>query len=150
MDALDRPQHLVHQARVRAAYRDDDAERAGARRLGGARGGHHLVERQERVALGRRVVERRLRAEGAVLLAAAGLGADQRLQLDPLAPPAPAHLVGQREQAGQLHLGQLHELPRLVHLDRAHVVEQRALERVEDAHAVSSVSAVVTARRYQA
>ena len=96
-------------------------------------GREHLVEGQEGVPLGRRVVVHGLRAEGAVLGAAAGLRADERLELDALTPPAPAHLVGEGEQPRQLGRRQADQLPGLVDLDRALLLEQRPLEAVQDA-----------------
>ena len=149
-DPLDRAQHLVHQAPVRPAHRDDDAEVGGARGLGGPGRAHHVVERQERVALGRRVEVHRLRAEGAVLLAAAGLGADERLQLDPLAPPAPAHLVRQAQQGRQLGGRQVDQRARLLHRDGALLVQDRGLELAQDRHGRTPGRDLVTARRYQA
>ena len=71
-DRLDRAQHLVQETRVGAADGDDNAEVRGAGRLSSPGGAEHVLQRQERVALGRRVEVDGLRAETAILRTATG------------------------------------------------------------------------------
>ena len=101
-------EHLLEVALGQALALGDHAEAVGARRLGGARvledllGLHHRVHR--RVGLG----VARLRAEAAVLGAAAGLGVDQRAHVGRVAEALDARVPGALDE--RLDLGVVLEL----------------------------------------
>src|SRR6202008_3953392 len=96
-DRLDAVADLGQQPLVRAAHGGDDAELAGAGGGGLAGGPHQAGDVQPGRTHGRGELAR-LRAEVAVLGAAAGLQADDALDLDLRPAPAHPHLVGEREQ----------------------------------------------------
>ena len=104
--------HLAHQPLVRAAHRGDDAELGGAG-LGGLAGGLDQGRDVEPGRANRRVEHAGLRAEVAVLRAAAGLERDDALDLDLVAAPLHPHLVGQVEQLVHPLVGQSAGLPGL-------------------------------------
>ena len=84
------------------AHRDDDAELCRAGDPGRARRLDHLLEVQERVDVDTGVEPHRLRAEGAVLGAGAGLGVDQALELHLGTAVRETHPVRERDQVGEL------------------------------------------------
>jgi len=127
-DRGDAGAHLLHELGVRPAHGGDDAElrRAGLRRLLGGLDEAVLV--QPRGAHGR-LEEPGLRAEVAVLGAAAGLQGDDALDLDLRPAVAHAHLVGERQRLGQAVARELQDgqdlllrqaLPALEHLLAGH------------------------------
>ena len=112
-DRLDARGDLRQQPLVGSAHGGDDAElgRAG---LGGLLGGlHQARDVQPRAAHGRRE-KPRLRTEVAVLGAAAGLEADDALDLDVGSAPRHPDLVGKRQQFVEPVVGQLQHLQRLI------------------------------------
>ena len=117
---------VCHQPLVGAPDRVDEAElaRAQRRRLPG--GGQHLVVGQQRDRLHRRVEARRLRAELAVLRAAAGLGREDALDLDQVAAPSQTHVVGQLGQRRDVRIGQRRQRGQLAERQLAPLVEQRS------------------------
>ena len=96
-DRRDALAHLRHQPLVRPAHGGHDAElrRAGRR---GLDGGLHQRRDVQPGRAHRRGEQAGLRAEVAVLGAAAGLDRDDALDLDLGAAPAHPHLVGEGEQ----------------------------------------------------
>ena len=120
LDRGDALAHLRHQPLVRPAHGGDDAELGGAGR-GGLVGGLDQRRDVEPRRAHRRGEQAGLRAEVAVLRAAAGLHRDDALDLDLGAAPAQPHLVREREQVGQRVVGQ----PQ--HLEHLRLVEAAAL-----------------------
>ena len=96
------------QALVRAAHGDDDAELGRARGLRAPGGLHHAVDVEPGGAHGRREAGR-LRAERAVLAAAAGLGRHDRLDRDLRPAVGEPHAVGERAQLGHALRRQLRD-----------------------------------------
>ena len=96
-DGFDTRRDLREQTLVGAAHRGDDAELGGTG-LGRLLGGLDEAGNVEPRGAHRRLEQARLRAEVAVLRAAAGLEADDALDLHLGTAPAHPHLVGEREQ----------------------------------------------------
>ncbi len=125
-----------HQPLVGAPHGVDQAELAGPQ-LGGLAGRpQHLVVRQQRHGLDRRVELRRLRAEVAVLGAAAGLGRQDALDLDRVAAPRDAHRVGGVGEGGDVVVGQRGQGGELVERELAPVVDERPASGVDQLGAV--------------
>jgi hypothetical protein len=79
----------------------------------------------------RRVVARGLRAELAVLGAAARLGGQDPLDLDDVAAPRQAHLVREGSQRRVVGVGHTRQVRQLVERQLAPIVEQRPSGGVE-------------------
>ena len=111
-DRRDALAHLRHQPLVGAAHGGDDAELGRA----GGRGLHRRLDQRGDVEPGgahRRGEQPGLRAEVAVLGAAAGLERHDALDLDLRAAPAHAHLVRELEQVGQVVVAEAQHLEHL-------------------------------------
>ena len=117
-------EQAAHGALVGAPHGQHDAELGGAQGLGLAGGGQDLVGVEERGGQHRRLELRRLRAEVAVLRAAAGLGRQDALDLDLGARPGQSHLVGQGGQGRHLLVGQGGQGGQLVGGELAALVQQ--------------------------
>jgi hypothetical protein len=113
-----------HRPLVRAPHGQHDAELRGPQGLGLPGGLQHLAGVQERGGLNGGVEVGRLRAEVAVLGAAARLGRQDPFDLDGRPVPGQPDLVGQRGQGGDVLVGQLGQRGQDVHADGAPFVEQ--------------------------
>ena len=94
-DRFDSGSDLGHQPLIGSAHSRDDAELGGAG-LSRLLRGFHQAGHVEPGTAHRRFEQPRLRTEMAVLWAAAGLQADDALNLDFGSAPAHSHVVGQR------------------------------------------------------
>ena len=91
-----------------------------------SRGGEDLVDVEEREHVDAGVEPDRLGAERAVFGARARLGVDQALELHLGPAPRQAHLVGERDERGQLVEREVGDRERFVSGEPAVVVEQGA------------------------
>ena len=126
-DEGDEVEDALERALVGAAHGEHDAELGRAEGGGLAGGGEDLVTVEEGRRLDRRVEARGLRAEVAVLGAAAGLGREDALDLDLGAAPGEAHLVGQRGEVHDGAVGQCGQRGELVAGQEAALVEEGPL-----------------------
>ena len=97
-DPHDRLANALQQLARRTAHGDDDAELAGAAGVRLARRFDELLDAREPLRLDVGRVARALRAEVAILRAAASLGVVEHLDGDAVAAVARTDIVGQREQ----------------------------------------------------
>ena len=118
-------QDALHGPLVGTAHRQHDAELAGPERRGLAGRREHLVGVEERRGQHRRVEAGRLGAEVAVLGAAAGLGGQDALDLDAVAAPGQANLVGQGGEARRRLWRQCRQRRQLGLVERSPLVDER-------------------------
>ena len=120
-------EHPLHGALVGAADGQHDAELARAERRRLPCRSQHVVGLEEGGGLHGRLELGRLAAEVAVLGAAAGLGRQDPLDLDGVAAPREAHLVGQGGQRRHRRIGHVGEGGQLGGAQHPPLVEQRGL-----------------------
>ena len=128
---------MVRSSGPRTASTMQNSEAPSGRGLAG--GGEDLVGVEERRGLDRRVEARRLRAEVAVLGAAAGLGRQDALDLDLGPAPGQPDLVGQR---GQGH-HRRRRAARPARRARRPVRRRRSSSRAVSAAAITALSAAL-------
>ena len=126
LHASDRVDDAAEEPLFGPAHGHDDAELRGARVAGRARGVEDLVDVEEGEHVDAGVEPDRLRAERAVFGARARLGVDQALELHLGPAPRQAHLVGERDQRGQLVEREMGDRERFVPGEPAVFVEQGA------------------------
>ena len=126
-DEGDEFEDALHGALVGPAHGEHDAELRGAEGGGLAGGGEDLVGIEEGRGLHGRVEAGGLRAEVAVLGAAAGLGRQDPLDLDLGPAPGQPDLVGERGQRHDGAVGQRGERRQLVRREEAALVEEGVL-----------------------